>query len=198
MTERCWTEQEEASVMVLSEQGMTINGIASMLGRSYHSVHSRRKRLKQGIKAVARKLWTAEEDEKIREWWAQGKTYADIAGELGLTIGSVAGHAHRMGLRDSMRAKKEPAKRSNPGVYKPWSERKHYYQKKLVPMAPELDSRNLPLAELENNECRYPVTDDAPFLFCGQPQAEGSSYCAHHHHLCWTPPRAREREARPR
>lgn len=37
-----------------------------------------------------------------------------------------------------------------------------------------------PLLDLAINDCRWPVTDDKPFLFCGEPKAVTSSYCACH------------------
>lgn len=37
-----------------------------------------------------------------------------------------------------------------------------------------------PLLDLERGECRWPVTDTKPFLFCSEPQADESSYCACH------------------
>jgi hypothetical protein len=37
---------------------------------------------------------------------------------------------------------------------------------------------------IRRNECRYCITDDAPFLFCGEPQMAGSSYCEGHHMVC--------------
>lgn len=39
--------------------------------------------------------------------------------------------------------------------------------------------------ELENNECRFPFGEDAPFLFCAEVKKPGSSYCAEHHAMCW-------------
>lgn len=40
------------------------------------------------------------------------------------------------------------------------------------------------LADLANNQCRYPVTQETPFVFCGREKIEHSSYCARHHKLC--------------
>lgn len=40
-----------------------------------------------------------------------------------------------------------------------------------------------PLLDLDPSDCRWPVTADKPFLFCGAPKAEGSSYCACHRRL---------------
>lgn len=37
-----------------------------------------------------------------------------------------------------------------------------------------------PLLDLANNDCRWPMTADKPFLFCGEPKAETGSYCACH------------------
>lgn len=36
------------------------------------------------------------------------------------------------------------------------------------------------LLDLEPNECRYPMNDGGPYLFCAEVQATGSSYCAAH------------------
>lgn len=45
------------------------------------------------------------------------------------------------------------------------------------------------LADLESNDCRYPINDGAPYLFCAEPQKDESSYCPEHHHLCNQSPR---------
>lgn len=37
-----------------------------------------------------------------------------------------------------------------------------------------------PLLDLAPSDCRWPVTDTKPFLFCGLPRAAPSSYCACH------------------
>lgn len=34
--------------------------------------------------------------------------------------------------------------------------------------------------DLKPKECLWAVTDDKPFLFCGEPKIEGSAYCACH------------------
>jgi hypothetical protein len=65
---------------------------------------------------------------------------------------------------------------------------------KPVDSAPEF--LGLTIGELENNrsQCRYPKGDRAPYTFCAQPAAEGSSYCGFHHHLCWVAPQKRNQE----
>jgi GcrA cell cycle regulator len=63
-------------------------------------------------------------------------------------------------------------------------------------MIPDLDlacaditPRNVPMTDLNKNECRYPY-GDGPFTFCGHP-TDGGSYCAGHKAICYV-----EREAR--
>lgn len=46
------------------------------------------------------------------------------------------------------------------------------------------------LVELEDNDCRFPF-GEGPFLFCGDPVQGKSSYCAHHHAICYSPPHHR-------
>ena len=42
----------------------------------------------------------------------------------------------------------------------------------------------LTIAELGDNQCRYPAGEQVPYLFCGQPQWVNSPYCRHHHLIC--------------
>ena len=50
-----------------------------------------------------------------------------------------------------------------------------------------LVSEGVALEALEPGQCRFPVTKDAPFGFCGQPQKADSVYCAGHHQLAYLP-----------
>ena len=45
-----------------------------------------------------------------------------------------------------------------------------------------IEPRNLPLIDLQPGECRWPVTDGPPHLFCGRPVRTGN-YCAGHFDL---------------
>jgi len=42
------------------------------------------------------------------------------------------------------------------------------------------------LKDLRHDQCRYPLTQEAPYVFCGRQKAGGSSYCPRHHALCIT------------
>ena len=39
---------------------------------------------------------------------------------------------------------------------------------------------HLTLLELERTSCRYPFGDKAPYLYCGKPIRDATSYCPHH------------------
>jgi GcrA cell cycle regulator len=53
------------------------------------------------------------------------------------------------------------------------------------------------LANLEQNECRWPIGDprDADFHFCGERQASGRPYCAQHWAMAFVPSRPRHSQA---
>jgi hypothetical protein len=51
---------------------------------------------------------------------------------------------------------------------------------------PRPDVGRFEIVDLREGDCRF-VTDDAPFLFCGDETAPGSPYCAAHHRRCFRP-----------
>lgn len=48
--------------------------------------------------------------------------------------------------------------------------------------------------DLEPQHCRFPKGDGIAATYCGQPVQGESSYCAHHHALCYTKPDPRPRK----
>lgn len=54
----------------------------------------------------------------------------------------------------------------------------------------------LTLFDLQDNQCRYPRGTEAPFIYCGQPTKEDSSYCLYCHSLCYTRETPYERRRR--
>jgi hypothetical protein len=44
------------------------------------------------------------------------------------------------------------------------------------------------LLELEDGDCRYPFGESAPYLFCGDPAQDKSSYCSACHAIAWVKP----------
>jgi GcrA cell cycle regulator len=49
------------------------------------------------------------------------------------------------------------------------------------------------LVDLEHHDCRWPIGEprSADFHFCGQPQAPGRPYCAHHWGMAFQPSKPR-------
>jgi hypothetical protein len=195
-----YTTNDDTLIAALSKQGVPCKQIAEQVGRTYHSVSHRLLRIRAGVVADMRKRWTPEKDSELSRLWMAGKPMPYIASEMGVSVGSVAGRLNRLGLYKTGDRAKPDAKPRAPKKSKPWSERKHQYdrRKPVIAIEPAPVPLNLTFAQLEKNDCRFVVTDDHPMLFCGHEKAEGSSYCPHHHHVCWTPPASRNRDARPR
>ena len=40
------------------------------------------------------------------------------------------------------------------------------------------------ILSVRRGECRFCITDDTPFLFCGDPVQPESAYCPEHHAVC--------------
>jgi GcrA cell cycle regulator len=95
----------------------------------------------------------------IAKLWTQGRSLTEIGLALGLSRGAVAGEINRARLRRDPR----------------------FLKFRLSPFAkPPLPPRVL--VDLRLHDCRWAVglTPDDLHLFCGQPQAAGSPYCAKH------------------
>lgn len=155
-----------------------------------------------------RRPWLEEDRELVRTMWIQGNSAGRIAQEFdgAYTRNAVIGLVHRMGLTNSTerkdpirkkkaasgRPKRRPARAPAPAKPK---ERK---APRLVPAkaARRTAPRHLSiedvikessfyvepktLMELRKDECRFPVTENSPHLFCGRRRRKGSPYCAKH------------------
>ena len=138
--------------------------------------------------------WTSDRTETLRKLWAIGVSFSGIAAELGegVTRNMVCGKIHRMEFtgpgsyrrktdeqieatkREKDKRRRE-RRRSHPIVVKPQITVTNLEALRCV----EVESLGKTLLELGPNDCRYPF-GDGPFVFCGQPQFEGSSYCGCH------------------
>jgi GcrA cell cycle regulator len=109
-------------------------------------------------------FWTERRTTVLKNLWAGGLSYDEIAGILDVTRGAIAGKAHRLGLPP----RREPKTPKRP--------------------PPRPDFIGIGFFETTAKTCMYPEGDGAGMLFCGQPRQDGSSYCAAHHQLCWVKP----------
>lgn len=131
-------------------------------------------------------VWTPELDDRLRELFAAKHAATEIANTLGLglTRAAVCGRLHRLGIKrypdDKPRLRIVSANGNSPAL-------RVIEPPKSIELPPlrcaEVEPRNLSVLDLEANDCRWVMTDDSPFLFCGLPKAFGSSYCADHFKL---------------
>lgn len=141
--------------------------------------------------------WTPQATEALKTLAAEGFSAKRIAEELGCpTRASVIGKAHRLGvdLTYKVPTGKPRIKRSPEFRLK----RRTAERAAIMREVPEPDALRLPIQDLASSQCRWCVTADSPFLFCGQPTEQGMPYCSHHCGIAYVPPQARIREPRPR
>lgn len=158
--------------------------------------------------------WTAERVELLKELWSVKQwTATDIARELGgfdhcLDGGrsAVMGKVHRLNL--PMRAcdqsglsqatnterRREPRPKTQHIACHIIKVAREAPERAIEEAAPEPELEILPhqrvaLLALTKESCRYPLGEpgDPDFGFCPSTHADGSSYCAQHHRLAYTP-----------
>jgi len=165
--------------------------------------------------------WTAEHCQALREHFARGLSYSEIAAAINAKFktaysrNATIGRAKRMGIAISDRPKtapkhlpaKQPSKDQAPQLRRRREDRASDFIWPVPVFAPaempklrcvEIDPRHLSLMELERGDCRYPYGGDEEgeaIAFCGHPRRKGSSYCAPHFHLTRGPGTASERAA---
>jgi GcrA cell cycle regulator len=159
-------------------------------------------------KSGSQSAWTDATVARLHELWANGRTAAQIAHEIGMSRSAVLGKASRLGLRRRRAARvlhpmsavrRGATSRADLVVEKLLAERVRALalleaQLRREPVAPEVpspESRPCSFIALTRDTCRWPVGDvgEADFHFCGAPPDGDHVYCAHHRHI------ARPREA---
>ena len=125
-------------------------------------------------------------------------SYSQIADQLTeefgipLTKNSCIGYGRRIGVPKRQPPVRTPrvrlARRARPrprlpGPPKPRVPKLHL--PKPVEPPPPRQFEKLLIWQLGSGECRWPVNDDSPFLFCGRPQLENCSYCLPHARLSY-------------
>lgn len=157
--------------------------------------------------------WNDEREQLLRTMWeVDGLSARECGAALGVTRNAVIGKVHRLKLQkhgptpkmpaSKVRALKSTGERGTTGKYRGvvTAARKARMAKAIPAPPPEVFSpaaedlavgawNPLPgatpigLMDLSDKVCRWPVSDGAPFLFCGCATAEGSSYCPTHKHI---------------
>lgn len=151
--------------------------------------------------------WPPEHDEALQKHFAAGLSFAQIAaklhGEFGASYSrnSCIGRAHRLKLSQAEKPQAKPvARREKREIMVPVRKRNGH----LLPAIPreeidircaEVVSRNLTIYELNDDTCKWPFGDAAPYSFCGCQTFPGFPYCAEHVALGTSPGTRSERAA---
>lgn len=127
--------------------------------------------------------WSKKDFEKAEELWLAGHSATSVASILGKSRSAVVGKMKRAGLlrkdTGTQTVKVAAARKSPP-----------------PPLAPLTASslHPVPLSNLKPHHCRAILGDvgkDGFAMYCGDPKAEGSSYCLFHYGLYTQPPKER-------
>lgn len=148
--------------------------------------------------------WTPEMNAKLRKLWAEGKTCTQIAEIMGLPSRSaVSGRAHRMKLTrranpasvKAAKVKHETRMSLHSAMARAKQKAKDPRRLDTAPQAgretdrrAELPARPKPASEAvlrPGSECQFPLTNDRPWKFCGDPCEQGFSYCPTHRQACY-------------
>jgi hypothetical protein len=109
---------------------------------------------------------------------ASGKSKRQIAVEEGISPGALIGAMHRAGggtkIPRAERKKAEKKPKVQPGVKMP-----------LRPDTKRPDQDGPDIIALPAGRCKFPVTHDRPYKFCGEKAEHGKPYCKHHSELAY-------------
>jgi len=141
--------------------------------------------------------WTDERVETLKRFCGQGLAFSAIAERMGMTRSAVLGKAFRMKLRKTPAAPPRTRKRHSVTdngkriLIPPHVADMQKAEAAMKAVAPKQEPKkqppdgapaplNVELLDLTDQNCRWPVNDGGPFLFCGHDRAHGSSYCEFH------------------
>ena len=152
--------------------------------------------------------WTSERIEILKKLFDAGLSCSQIAGEIGTTRNAVIGKMHRLGLsrpknlfanrvkpprvtQDGWRAKALRPKVRGLSVNAQRDMLRAAYPGPAGTEAPVDSPHKCSLLELSPAQCRWPISEPgaADFAFCGNPAADGVSYCVGHARLAYRPRR---------
>lgn len=140
---------------------------------------------------------------KIHALWEKGFPASEVANQVGITRNAVMGHLFRMRQAGVKMRQKTPSTKTKKAVPPPKLKKavgiKKMPRRLPAPIKPTLEEINppplipngspVPMMKLARYSCRYVVSgvDAKSFLFCNAKVQDGSSYCPHHHAICYVP-----------
>ncbi len=155
--------------------------------------------------------WTNKRNDRLKELWESGKYTASQTAEIlavefecKVTRNVVIGKVNRMKLKKQPRGKKPSGKPRAPKTKKA-GPAKLLSWRPLLPESipgdigmlkgdvwkPVPGSEPKPLIVVSiADTCRWPIGEEGPYLFCGNPIHKGQ-FCQHHHAIAYRPTPAR-------
>jgi GcrA cell cycle regulator len=130
------------------------------------------------MKPHGNQTWTDQEDAQLLALERQGLSGSLIGQRLGKSKAAVIGRSHRL------RGYKRQGVHTQGVAAMPRQTK--VTVRKLYQLAPKPDSgrRLIGIIDLDQNTCRWPFGERAPFRFCGAPPASvHTPYCALHFRL---------------
>jgi GcrA cell cycle regulator len=139
--------------------------------------------------------WTSERVEQLKGCINAGLSCSQIAAEIGVTRNAVIGKLNRLGLsrpKDVLGKKPQPKR----DAWRPRNVTRILTQHRILmklPPEPAAEETFVPsghgcsLLELSPGKCRWPISEQRAeeFLFCGNNQVEGLSYCVGHARMAY-------------
>ncbi len=139
--------------------------------------------------------WPDELKARLRQLFADGKTAAESALELGKTRNAIIGQWTRLGLA----GQRMPANRFSPVNIRERRKRirpmKQEAKPETNPIEPDHAAR-CSILQLTEHTCRWPIGDvgHPSFCYCGMPTEE-QPYCGHHRLRSYSPRQGRGQDA---
>jgi GcrA cell cycle regulator len=150
---------------------------------------------------MAAEDWTDEKVKTLTRMWAEGLSASIIGARIGMSRNAVIGKRIRLGLpgRGVKGGRKRASAPSSMPLKPPRDHRDHATinvaelrrLRAEMETAPKQEPKQTPdgapvplmitLLDLTDQMCRWIVTDDRPFLYCGHESEPGTAYCEHHY-----------------
>ena len=186
---RMWTTERIERLTELWASGMSTALVGKEFGLSKSAIAGKIRRLGLPSRAVRIEFphprdWTQDRVDRLLQMHRERRSARYMAADLGITKFAVNSKLFRLGVdrwtgrRRATMARTGPTLKASPVAEGPRPE--HFL--------------GVTFENLTDDQCRYPRGDN-PFLFCGQPKMQESSYCAKCHALCWVRPFTQMRAA---
>lgn len=137
--------------------------------------------------------WNEAEIEMLKKLCADGLSFSRIGAIMGISRSAAIGKASRLRIPKSPAKptgrKRNPVTAEGKRILTPRLHRLNFEtQMKVAPKPQPVKQADdapaplmIPLLDLTDQMCRWVVTDDRPFLYCGHAAKRSTAYCEYHY-----------------